>query len=60
MPLVTAGLPNKQIAGHLQLAEITVKVYRRRVMQKMRAGSLPDLVRMAAQIDGTAVHRAEV
>jgi FixJ family two-component response regulator len=46
MALVTAGLPNKQIAARLGLAEITVKVYRRRVMQKMQAGPLPDLIRM--------------
>ena len=47
MGLVTAGLMNKQIAGHMQLAEITVKLHRGSVMRKMEAKSLADLVRMA-------------
>ena len=47
MALVTAGLMNKQIAGELQLSEVTVKVHRGHVMQKMGARTLPDLVRMA-------------
>jgi FixJ family two-component response regulator len=47
MGLVTAGLMNKQIAGQLQLAEITVKLHRGNVMRKMEAKSLADLVRMA-------------
>jgi FixJ family two-component response regulator len=46
MAMVTAGLLNKQIAGELNLSEITVKLHRRQVMEKMRAGSLADLVRM--------------
>jgi FixJ family two-component response regulator len=47
MALVTAGRMNKQIAGEMQLAEITVKVHRGSVMRKMGAKSLADLVRMA-------------
>ncbi len=47
MGLVTAGLMNKQIAGELELAEITVKIHRGHIMQKMGARSLADLVRMA-------------
>jgi FixJ family two-component response regulator len=47
MALVTAGRMNKQIAGEMQLAEITVKVHRGSVMRKMGARSLADLVRMA-------------
>jgi FixJ family two-component response regulator len=47
MALVTSGLMNKQIAGELQLSEVTVKVHRGHVMQKMGARTLPDLVRMA-------------
>ncbi len=46
-PLVAGGLPNKQIAGKLGTAEKTIKVHRARVMEKMKAGSLADLVRMA-------------
>lgn len=47
MELVTAGLMNKQIAGAMQLAEITVKLHRGSVMRKMGAKSLADLVRMS-------------
>lgn len=45
--LVTSGLMNKQAAGEMGLQEITVKIHRGNIMRKMRAGSLPDLVRMA-------------
>jgi FixJ family two-component response regulator len=47
MQLVTSGLMNKQVAGKLDLSEITVKVHRASVMRKMSAQSLADLVRMA-------------
>jgi len=47
MGFVTAGLMNKQIAGEMQLAEITVKLHRGSVMRKMEAKSVADLVRMA-------------
>jgi len=50
MALVTAGMLNKQIAGDLSLSEITVKLHRRRVMEKMRAGSLAELVRMCERV----------
>jgi FixJ family two-component response regulator len=46
MAMVTAGLLNKQIAGELAISEIMVKVHRRRVMERMKAESLADLVKM--------------
>jgi FixJ family two-component response regulator len=54
MQRVAAGRPNKQIAAELNLSEVTVKVHRRHVMQKMRAKSLADLVRMADKLLGGA------
>jgi FixJ family two-component response regulator len=46
MLLTVSGLLNKQVAARLDITETTVKVHRRRVMEKMAAGSLPELVRM--------------
>jgi FixJ family two-component response regulator len=50
MALVVAGLLNKQVGGELGISEITVKAHRGQVMQKMKANSLPDLVKMAAKL----------
>ena len=47
---VVSGRPNKQIAARLKLSEFTVKVHRGHVMQKMKAKSLVDLVRMADEL----------
>lgn len=47
MEHVVGGEPNKLIAAHLGISEKTVKVHRHRVMEKMKAGSLAELVRLA-------------
>ena len=49
-PLVVSGLLNKQVGGELGISEITVKAHRGKVMQKMKADSLPDLVNTAARL----------
>jgi FixJ family two-component response regulator len=50
MALVVMGLMNKQIAARLGTCEKTIKVHRARVMEKMQAESVPDLVRMAEKV----------
>lgn len=56
LSLVTSGMLNKQMAGKMNLSEVTVKVHRHNLMRKLAARSLPDLVKMAEalQINGKA------
>ena len=55
-----SGLLNKQVGGELGISEVTVKAHRGRVMQKMSASSLADLVRMAGKLGAArpAIHLA--
>jgi FixJ family two-component response regulator len=50
MASVVRGLLNKQVADELGASEKTIKVHRARVMQKMEAESLADLVRMSEKL----------
>jgi FixJ family two-component response regulator len=50
MALVASGLLNKQVGGELGISVITVKAHRGQVMQKMKANSLADLVKMAERL----------
>jgi FixJ family two-component response regulator len=50
MALVALGLLNKQVGAELGISEITVKAHRGQVMQKMKANSFAELVRMAARL----------
>ncbi len=58
MKWVVAGLPNKGVAAELGRSEITIKAHRGKMMQKMQAGSLADLVRMAARLSLTPAPKA--
>jgi len=55
MALVVSGLLNKQVGFELGISEITVKAHRGKVMQKMKAGSVADLVKMAAKLHAAHV-----
>jgi len=60
MMLVVRGLLNKQVAGQLGTTDATVKLYRGRVMHKMQATSLADLIRMAGKLEASAVKSAHI
>ena len=51
LPLVVSGLLNKQAAAELGISEITIQIHRGKIMKKMEAGSLADLVRMAGRLE---------
>jgi FixJ family two-component response regulator len=51
MALVASGLLNKQVGGELGISEMTVKAHRGKVMRKMKADSLADLVKMAGRLE---------
>jgi len=51
LPLIVAGLLNKQAAAELGISEITLQIHRSNVMRKMEAGSVAELVRLAARLD---------
>jgi FixJ family two-component response regulator len=57
MELVVRGQLNKQVGGELGISEITVKAHRGRVMRKMHARSLPDLVNIAARLGLRTSHQ---
>src|ERR1700744_1166253 len=50
LPLVTSGLLNKQAAAELGISEVTLQIHRSKVMQKMKARSVADLVRMTERL----------
>ena len=58
LALVVSGLPNRQVGEELGISEVTVKAHRGRVMQKMQADSLPDLVRRAARLRLAVAHKS--
>lgn len=60
MPLVVRGLLNKQIAGELGTTEATIKVHRARLMHKIQAASLADLIRMAEILEIPASRPAPI
>ena len=55
LPLVVSGLLNKQAAARLTISEVTLQIHRGKIMKKMKAGSLAELVRMAETLQINAL-----
>jgi len=60
LPLVVSGLLNKQAAAELGISEITIQIHRGKIMKKMGAESLAELVRMAAALEIPITHSRHV
>jgi FixJ family two-component response regulator len=56
LPLVVSGLLNKQAAAELGISEVTLQIHRSKIMQKMGAASLADLVRAAERLQIPITH----
>ncbi len=56
LPLVASGLLNKQAAAELGISEVTLQIHRGRIMQKMEAASLADLVRIVEKLEIPITH----
>jgi FixJ family two-component response regulator len=56
LPLVASGLLNKQAAAVLGISEVTLQIHRSKIMQKMKAASLADLVRVAEKLEIPITH----
>ena len=56
LPLVVSGLLNKQAAAELGISEVTLQIHRGKIMQKMEAASLADLVRIAEKLQIPITH----
>jgi FixJ family two-component response regulator len=56
LPLVASGLLNKQAAAELGISEVTLQIHRSKIMQKMEAASLADLVRIAEKLEIPITH----
>ena len=56
LPLVASGLLNKQAAAELGISEVTLQIHRSKIMQKMEAASLADLVRIAEKLEIAITH----
>jgi len=59
MALVVTGMLNKQVGDELDISEITVKAHRGKVMNKMKADSMADLVNMASRLRLPRPQRAD-